>query len=149
MRAARAELAEEIERLQKLNGAVHEALERDIEGLEDVMVEIAFAAACKVLGEATLAEEGVRSMVREAMREVRSKEGLVLRISPRDHALLYAEPARGRLFADDKIEVVADERVAGGCLIETRGGTLDARLEVQLRQLLDTLARTRNAPGEA
>jgi flagellar assembly protein FliH len=150
VRAAKAELAEELERMQKLNRSVHDALAQGIEGLEDVMVEIAFAAACKVLGQAALTEEGVRAMVREAMREARSKEGLVLRISPRDYELLYADPPRQRPLAEDaKLEVVADDRVASGCLIETGGGTLDARLEVQLRQLLDTLTRARNAQADA
>ena len=148
--AAKAELAEELERLRKLTRAIPETLAQGIEGLEDVMVEIAFAAACKVLGQAAFAEDGVRAMVREAMREARSKEGLVLRISPRDYELFYADPARVRPIIDDaKVEVVADERVSGGCLIETGGGTLDARLEVQLRQLLDTLTRARSAPGDA
>ena len=150
VRAAKAGLAEELERLQALGRSIEEALARGLEGLEDIMVEIAFAAACKVLGEAALAEEGVRNMVREAMREVRSKEGLVLRLSPRDYELVHSQAARERPLVDDaKVEIVADDRVAAGCIVETRGGTLDARLEVQLRKLLDTLARARSAPGDA
>jgi flagellar assembly protein FliH len=147
---AKLELAPELESLRGLGRAVREALAQGIEGLEDVMVEIAFAAACKVLGEAALTEEGIRNMVREAMRAARSKEGLVLRISPRDYELLFSERGRVRPIADEaRIEVVADDRVSSGCLIETKGGTLDARLEVQLRQLLDTLTRARHASGDA
>jgi flagellar biosynthesis/type III secretory pathway protein FliH len=66
----------------------------------------------------------------------------VLRVSPRDHPVLQAQ------FGAE-LDVVADERVAaGGCLIETTGGTLDARLEIQLRRLLDTLTRVREAQGD-
>ena len=142
-------LEREHEGLERLIGSVREALERGIDGAEDAMVEIAFAAACKVLGEAAATEEGVRGMVREAMREIRSREKVVVRISSADHERLAAEPARlQRLSEELKIELAADGRVAlGGCLIETAGGTLDARLEVQLRQLVDTLVKVRAAGG--
>jgi flagellar assembly protein FliH len=140
---ARAELAAELQNLQALARSVRDALAQGIEGVEDALVEIAFAATCKVLGRAAASEEGVRAMVHEAMSEVRSKDGVRLRVSPREHAALQAQ-----LSAE--LEVLADERVAaGGCLIETTGGTLDARLDIQLRRLADTLTRARHAQGEA
>jgi flagellar assembly protein FliH len=140
---ARAEHAAELQTLQALARSVRDALGQGIEGVEDALVEIAFAAVCKVLGRAAASEEGVRAMVREAMSEVRSRDGVVLRVSPREHAAF-----QGQLGAE--LEVVADERVAaGGCLIETTGGTLDARLDIQLRRLADTLTRARQAQGEA
>jgi flagellar assembly protein FliH len=141
----KAELAEETARLRALAASLEDALAQGIAGMEDAMVEIAFAAACKVLGQAAASEDGARAMVHEAMRQVRAKEGLVLRVSPADHEFLAARVPP----ADGKVELAADERVAaGGCLIETSGGTLDARLEVQLRQLLDTLLRARETQGE-
>jgi flagellar assembly protein FliH len=138
---AKAELAKEAEKLARLLGSAEAALARQIEGLEDVTVEIAFAAVCKLLGEAARTEDGVRSLVREAMRGIQAKEGVVVRVAPADRDLLAASNGEG------KVEVAADERVAlGGCIIETSGGTLDARLEVQLQQLVDTLRRARSAP---
>lgn len=140
---AKAGLAEDAARLQALLGSVRDALEQGIAGAEDAMVEIAYAAVCKVLGQAAASEEGVRAMVQEATRQVRAKEGLVVRLSAADHARLAASSE------GVKLEFAADERVAaGGCLIETSGGTLDARLEVQLRQLLDTLLRARETAAE-
>ena len=143
----RAALAAEHEALLGLLGAVREALERGIDGAEDVMVEIAFAAACKMLGETAVTEEGVRGLVREAAREIRSREKATVRISHADYERIAAEPARLQRLAEElKVELAPDERVAlGGCLIETAGGTLDARLEVQLRKLIDTLVRVRAA----
>jgi flagellar assembly protein FliH len=144
-REGKASLAEETERLRGLAASIGEALDRAIGGAEDAMVEIAFAAACKVLGEAAVTEEGVRAMVQQAARQLRAKENLVLRVAAADHARLA-----GKLVVEGaRLEVVADERVTlGGCLVETAGGTLDARLEVQLRQLVDTLARAKEAQGE-
>lgn len=139
---ARAEVAAELEALRALARSVRDGLAQGIVGAEDALVEIAFAAACKVLGRAAASEEGARAMVREAMSEVRSREGVVLRVSPGAHAALKAGLAA-------ELEVLADERVsAGGCLIETTGGTLDARLEVQLQRLADTLLRAQEAQGE-
>ena len=47
-----------------------------------------------------------------------------------------------------RLELVADERVElGGCLIETDGGTLDGRLETQLKRLRDTLLDAARAPA--
>jgi flagellar assembly protein FliH len=129
-----------------LAASLRDALGQAIGGAEEAMVEIAFAAVCKVLGEAAASEEGVRAMVQEAMRQIRAKEGLVLRVAPAD----YERLAGLSLGEGAKLELVADERVAlGGCLIETAGGTLDARLEVQLRQLVDTLTRAGEAQGES
>ena len=79
---ARAEHAAELQTLQALARSVRDALGQGIEGVEDALVEIAFAAVCKVLGRAAASEEGVRAMVREAMSEVRSRDGVVLRVSP-------------------------------------------------------------------
>lgn len=125
------------ERFTRLAASAEQALAAQIEGAEDAMVEIAYAAACKVIGEAALTEEGVRGAVRTAMRSVRAKEVVVVRIAPSDRELLGA---------DVPGEVLADERVAlGGCIVETSGGSLDARFETQLRQLADALAQAREA----
>lgn len=142
-RAERAEqAAKEAQAFSRLLGSAQQALASQIEGLEDVMVEIAFAAVCKLLGESAFTEGGTRGLVREAMRGILAKEGLVVRLSPADYGALAPSP-------EPKVEVVADERVAlGGCIIETSGGTLDARLEVQLQQLVDTLTRARHAQAE-
>ena len=141
----RREAAEAAERLLQVAASIGEALRRGIDEQEDVLVEIAFAAACKVIGQIAATEAGVRGMVREAMRGIPAKHAVVLRISPQDFTLLAAhEHALRDLAQEHAVEVLADERVVmGGCLIETAAGALDARLEVQLRQLAGVLASTR------
>jgi flagellar assembly protein FliH len=84
--------------------------------------------------------EGVQAAVREVMRGVHERERLVVRVSPRDHALLAVDGFKPRNGDGQAVELLADERVElGGCLIETGGGTLDGRLETQLKRLRDTL----------
>lgn len=136
---AREELAGEAAALARLCASAQQALEGEIGGLEDIAVEIAFAAVCKMLGAAAASEEALRGMVRQAIDGVRLREKVRVRVSPEDHARLaaLADPLPG--------ELVADERVAlGGCIVESGGGALDARLEVQLRQLVVTLTAARN-----
>jgi flagellar assembly protein FliH len=147
---AQAELAQGADRLLQLAQSIREALQLGIEGQEDAAVEIAFAAACKVIGEFAATEQGLRAAVREAMRGVRAREGVVLKISPQDFALLSGREEGLRELADEhRVEVLADDRVAaGGCMLETAGGTLDARLDVQLRQLAAVLAGARNQQAE-
>ena len=141
--AERAKQAEEqAQAFARLLDSAQQALAGHIEGLEDVVVEIAFAAVCKLLGDSAFTEGGTRGLVREAMRGITAKEGLVVRVSPADHRAL----APGQ---DPRVELVADERVAlGGCIVETADGTLDARLEVQLQQLVGALTRARQAQAE-
>ncbi len=76
------------------------------------------------------------------------RERLVVRVSPRDHELLAAEGLKPKNGDAHAVELLADERVElGGCLIETGGGTLDGRLETQLKRLRDTLLGAARAPA--
>jgi flagellar assembly protein FliH len=147
---AQRELAARLGDLARIAGSIRQALMDGIAGAEDAMVEIGFAAACKVIGAAARSEDGVREIVREAMRHVAAKEPLVLRMSARDVETLGADESEALSAARGaRVDIVADDRVTnGGCLIETESGNLDARLEVQLRQLLDALVAARTEHGE-
>jgi flagellar biosynthesis/type III secretory pathway protein FliH len=136
----RAEYATQLEAVRKLLGSMQAALIDGISGTEDLIVEIAFEAVGKILGEALAQREGVQAAVREVIRGVHDREHLVVRVSPRDHQLLAGVGILPKNGDEHRLELIADERVElGGCLIETSGGTLDGRLETQLQRLRDTL----------
>jgi flagellar assembly protein FliH len=149
-------VSEQSSLLMQLAGVVRSARERTERGIEDLTdlgVEIVFEASCKILGEALTQREGVIAAVREAVRRVRDRSRLTLRVSPSD-----CELVRGNLAAildgpeSGQVEVLADERVElGGCLIETPSGNLDGRLEVQLASLRRTLlaARSESSNGDS
>ena len=142
--------AEQIDALGAVIASAHTALQAGIAGTEDVMVEIAFEAVCKIVGDAMQRSDGVVAVVREILRGVRERERLLVRVAPADHEVL--ERHRAQLLQGENgqtIDLVADERVVlGGCLVETTGGTLDGRLETQLRRLVDTLSSARRMQGE-
>lgn len=141
---------ERLAALERVLASLQQEFAGQIEGLEDVMVAIAFEAVCKIVGDAMHGVDGVRAVVRAVMAKVRDGEQLVLHLSPQDYKLLREE--RERLFGageDGRHALAPDHRVVlGGCLIETSGGTIDGRLETQMQKLRDTLAGARKAIAE-
>ena len=146
----RAALAGEIEALRKVVVSAGEMLGREIVGVEDAVIDIAFEAVCRIIGTTLTTREGVAAVVRELIRDLPRREQLVVRLSAHDFALL-GDQAGTLLKGPDglKLEFVADERVAlGGCIVEVGGGTLDGRLETQLKQLSDTLLGAHRVEAE-
>jgi flagellar assembly protein FliH len=148
---ARADNDGHLQALQQLIGSMRGALSDGIVGAEDLIVEIAFEAVCRIIGDAVGRREGVLAVVREVIRGVRERENLVVRVAPQDYELIAGERQRLLRNGDaSRIELVSDERIElGGCLIETAGGTLDGRLETQLQRLRDTLASASRMQPEA
>jgi flagellar assembly protein FliH len=130
--------------------AVAQRAEREIDGMHDLMVGIAFEAVCKVLGARALDRTAVAATVREAIARVKQDEAIVVRLHPQDCALmreLAGDVGDGRPF---KVELAADEKIAlGGCIVETEGGLLDARIETQMERLRAALLKARRAGAAA
>lgn len=110
--------------------------------IEQDMTELVSQATAKVLGRLP-PEEVVLAVVRESLRQARDQKRVTLRVAPgqvetvRDHLAQIAAERAGM----NTLEVVGDDRVgAGGCLIETPMGLVDARLETQLRNLRERLS---------
>ncbi|CAK0768632.1 type III secretion protein L [Gammaproteobacteria bacterium] len=113
-----------------------------LSGIESEMAELVSQATAKVLGRLP-PEDLVLAVVREALRHARDQKRVTLRVAPeqleivRDHLTEIAAEQGGM----SSLDVVGDDRVgAGGCLIETPMGLVDARLETQLRNLRERLS---------
>jgi flagellar assembly protein FliH len=142
-------LSEHASQLQALATVVRSArtrLEEGIGDLADVGAEIAFEAACKVLGQALADRDGIIAAVREAVRRARDRSRLIVRVSPADFDLIRDNRVKILEGLDaGRVEIAADDRVElGGCLLETPSGTLDSRLEVQVANLRRTLLEARS-----
>lgn len=121
-------------------------LQAGLRELEPLAVAIAYEAAGKMLGEVAHLQDGIQGLVRQALAQVVSAESVTVRLGRRDLAtlrdagVLEAEFATGSALlwqADDSI-------AGGGCIIETGGGDLDARLETQFERLRQALLKARN-----
>lgn len=138
-RSAEAELA----RIRAIATGLQGALDTGIRGIEDVAVAIAFEAVCKMLGSAAASPDGIRALVREAVTHAAGARQVTVRLHQADLATLRAAggvESAAKWVEDKSVEL-------GGCVVETDGGTLDARLETQVERLRATLLAARAALG--
>ncbi|MDY6972438.1 MAG: FliH/SctL family protein [Thermodesulfobacteriota bacterium] len=122
--------------LEKVNKEIHMNAERE-------SVELALAIAKKVVcHEISTNKEVVINIVKEALKRVMDDDKIRIRISPSD--VQFVKNARMQ-FSDlvDNIEEVTfeeDERIlAGGCVIETNSGNIDARIDKKLQAVEEAL----------
>lgn len=127
--------------LAELNQILLEAHERRdaaLSGAERDVLRLAVKLAEKIIGrEIERDDAALADIVSTALRHARQQESLTVRVNPADlprvqaHRELLDPSGRARF-----IDLVADPRVGhGGCVIEGESGTVDARLDTQLRVL--------------
>jgi len=115
-------------------GDLHRQTCRDVEA---ELVQLALAVARKVVGrEVSLGPEVVTRIIRQALGRVEHAGRITVKLNPADlelladikPQLLKGMPEAGRAAFE------ADKGIArGGCLIETDGGEIDARIERQFQ----------------
>lgn len=132
-----AEQAEKTEAIKALLGSLSREQYKLIQLAEDAAVEIGFAAAAKIIGRMNVDRTLLAAMIEEAVQKVCEREGLVIHLAARDCRRM--EALKARCTNGDKwsgIEFKEDEQVEpGGCIIRSRVGFLDARLEYQVSEL--------------
>lgn len=140
--------------LDRLLASLPMALTRRLAEAEEDMVALCHAIVCRILGDELRTPAGVAQLVRQAIREggLAGLGKLAIHIHPRDWATLAADDSLAERLArhagTGPVQWVADEHVVlGGCLIQSAEGTLDARLETQLRALGAVLATSRPTPA--
>ena len=117
---------------------VREIRERVWRETEQDLLRLSIRLTEKILGrELKTNKKAISDIVAAALQNARQQEKLTVRVNPADLPVIEKEienltPTGRAHFMD----FVADPRVAsGGCLIESEVGTIDARLETQLRVL--------------
>lgn len=105
---------------------------------EKDLLRLAVRLAEKIVGrEIKEDNKTIVDIVSTALQNARQQEGLTVRVNPSDLPKVESEKEKfssgGRIKF---VDFIADPRVStGGCLIESEVGTIDARLETQLRVL--------------
>lgn len=139
----RESVAEAAEALKTAAEAMRESRDRFLDSLEPQVVDLALAIAERVLARESLTDrELVRSTARRALTELSSRESVVVRVNPvdlevmRNHKVNLLEE-----FGEiQSLIVQADESIGpGGCLVETDQMQVDARLDAQLKTIMDAL----------
>lgn len=142
--------------LDRLDGVVGEAKRLRREALvsaEEGGIQVVMAALRVLLRRSGEEDRDlVARLLSEAARTVSATEKITIRVAPID--LSSAEAFRPTLLTMieglRECRVVADPTVsAGGCLIDTEFGRVDARLETRLAEIERTLRRARMESGLA
>ena len=134
--------SEMAERLAAVTGlAESAAVDRRelLRNAEGEVVRLAIQLARKVLNRELQVDPTSVARIAEAALQQVAIDGVVkLRVNPAEYEALsqYWQRAHGTTEADRTYEVVADEAIAaGGVVIDTRAGTVDAQIETQLEEI--------------
>jgi flagellar biosynthesis/type III secretory pathway protein FliH len=102
-------------------------------------VRLAVQIAQRVLGRELRVDRTVVNQIAEAALQYVAVDGVVrLRVSPDDYQQFeqYWTGRHGRRESERAYEIVADPEVnAGGIVIDTRAGVVDAQIETQLDEI--------------
>ena len=109
---------------------------------ESAMIELAFAAAQRLVAGLPISMEMVEATVREAIAQAHEAAEIEVQLHEEDLGLL--QRAQSPLLATEsgaqKINFTVSPSITrGGCLVHTRFGTVDARRETKLANLRETL----------
>lgn len=144
-RKADAEYRENLEVIERISQGFLGRLDNLVAESEDLIVETIYVSVLKIIGEQLIDKDSIAKMVRHVADQLIHAENFVVRLSPSDCDLL--KKSRKKLFPENEpasVRLVPDNRVElGGCILESAGGSLDARLEVQLSRLKEVLLSNR------
>lgn len=115
---------------------LHRIRQHDIHRLEAETVRLALAIAKKIVGRETEHKRLIQHVVKQAMEKVTDTRHLVIRLNPNDVETVQ-DLQQDLLPADDfgsGFRIEADEGIKrGGCVIETKLGDVDARIDRQIK----------------
>jgi flagellar assembly protein FliH len=145
--AAKQALADRMERLTSITTALYRAKVEVLEGAEDFLIEIIYTAICRILGEVAVTQDAVIGMVNQVLLACRDRDKIVVNLHPLDaEMILQANENPGATTNNPHTVFRADASITlGGCTLESAAGTLDARLDVQLERLRDSLLTVRKS----
>jgi flagellar assembly protein FliH len=141
--------AKKIESLRRMLDEAVEALRharnRIQRDTEKEILELVLAVAGRIVGhEVQTNREAIVAVVREALQKVENQDTVVIKINPADIDFLdrLRLPFSGHSRNPDGYRIEADDSIGiGGCLIETDGGDIDARIESRLRIVGETFRK--------
>jgi flagellar assembly protein FliH len=129
-----------------MNGLVdslRNAVPQVIRDTESMVVSIALEIAQKLVGEMPISVPMLEGVVRNALSEVEGNSNMTVRLHPADLDLLKNSNSPLLEVQEEGNDVRflgSPEVTRGGCLIQTRFGTVDARRETKFDLLKQSMA---------
>lgn len=127
---------EALDKAQRLIKTSEQEVAQMFMDAEQQIVEIALAVAKKILArEIEDNPTTILPIVKEALSKVSDQNQILIRVNAEDYEMVLMAKRDLQLMVgrDNAINVTADHTVtAGGCIIETALGTVDARIDTKL-----------------
>ncbi len=142
--ASQAKKAELNALVERSVSKVDSAITRWFEGAEPGLAALSILIAERIVAKELATDpETILSIVKEAVAEVTHATRATIKVRLADSELLEAH--RSGILATapsiKSLEIVADEDLVGGCVIETDGGIVDATLDMKFAELLESIRR--------
>ncbi len=138
--AAREQMKEQLERIAELARRASIDREAMVRSTEQTLAALAVDIAAKVIRrEIATNPSTVLGMVEAALEKVAADDWVRIMVNPEDADLVRDKwsELRGAVAYASNWEVVGDERVErGGCIIETKSGEVDSRIDTQLAEIV-------------
>jgi flagellar assembly protein FliH len=122
------------ELLQGALNQLSQAVPKVIHDTENMMVSLALEVARKLVSDMPISVPMVEAAVQDALKHVESSTQVTIRLHPADLELLQnsASPLLASAQEGNNFRFLSSVEVTrGGCLVETRFGTVDARRETK------------------
>jgi flagellar biosynthesis/type III secretory pathway protein FliH len=123
-----------LDALNKVRKELFAAAEREV-------IRLSLEIARKIIKrEVAIDDELILTLVKVALARVADHAVITVRVNPKDYHSIERHRAAGGNGSDaalsESVKLVEDPLIArGGCIIETESGTIDARVEEQLREI--------------
>jgi len=140
-KALREQLLQQRTELLHIQGGVLKALQNTlptvIQDCEKALVALALETAERVVGSLPISPEVIASAIRDALDELKGTTEYTVRLHPEDLELLKRNQSGLLPALDNKeIQFAADASISrGGCLVQTRFGTIDASRETKFTRV--------------
>jgi flagellar assembly protein FliH len=134
--------AELHELMQGVLNSLRQAVPQVVRDTETVMVSLALEVAQKMVADMPVSVPMVEAAVRDALAQVEGTAHFTVRLNPADLQLLQESGSPILATADNPDEfrfLSSPEVTRGGCLVQTRFGTVDARRETKFDLLKRSL----------
>ena len=128
-REIRENLTRTIREVSVLRDEISERVENDV-------VVLALEVAKKIVGREVMFDREIAlTLVRVSLKKINSRAPLAqIHLNPEDYA--YVESRRDQIDFRGALELVEDDSIsAGGCLVHTETGEVDARIESQFEEI--------------
>ncbi len=116
-----------------------------IEATEPELARLSVSIAERLIGQEINSNgEFIMSVVRDALKDIKDREQVIIRVAPDDYHLVNADrDTFARMVEGLKnFDLVIDSKVErGGCIIETDLGNIDARLSTQITAIKTAFER--------